>query len=397
MKYVIIGNGVAGTTAAANIRKIDSEGEITLLSDENYPFYSRIRLIDFLCGETDKRGLLLHKDAWYEKNNIRLLLSTPVIDIDKEKKEIIIKSEHRLKYDKLLIATGGLSFTPHIPGSDKQGVFTLRTLKDATDIKDYAKKAKRALLIGGGLLGIEAGNSLRKIGLQITVVEFFPRLLPRQMDRDGAEILKAQMEKMGFIFFLNAKTREILGDSAVKGVVLEDGTMLDCDMVIISAGIKPNTALAEKIGLKINKGLPVNNRMETEFKDIYAAGDLTEHKGIIYGIWPAAEEQGKIAGVNMAGGNATYTGTTPSNVLKVAGIDMIAAGDIDAEGTLESIIKKDRENCIYKKLILRENTITGCILYGNIDGWKKIKKAMDEKKDISHIKKSLESWNLEAL
>lgn len=397
MKYIIIGNGVAGTTAAANIRKIDSEGEISILSDEGYPFYSRIRLIDFLCGETDKKGLLLHKDAWYEKNNIKLLLNTPVLDIDKDQKEVIIPSDHRLKYDKLLIATGGISLIPPIPGSDKHGVFTLRTLKDALDIKNYAKKAKKPLIIGGGVLGLEVGNSLRKTGLQITVVEFFPRLLPRQMDREGAEILKAQMEKMGFIFFLNAKTREILGDSHVKGIVLEDGTMLDCDMVIISAGIKPNTALAEKIGLKINKGLPVNDRMETEFRDIYAAGDLIEHKGIIYGIWPAAEEQGKIAGVNMADGNATYSGTTPSNVLKVADIDLIAAGDIDVEGTLESIIQKDRENCIYKKLILKDNSITGCILYGNIDGWKKIKKAIDEKKDISQMRKSLEAWELEKL
>ena len=266
------------------------------------------------------------------------------------------------------------------PALTKKRVFTLRTLKDAIEIKKYAEQSKRVVLIGGGVLGLEVGNSLRKTGHSIFVVEFFPRLLPRQMDKEGAEILKTQMEKMGFAFFLDAKTREITGDEKVKSIILDDGTIIDCDMVIISAGVKPNAELADKVGIKGNKGIPVNDGLETEINAIYAAGDIAEHRGICYGIWPAAEEQGKIAGVNMAGGSAIYTGTLPSNILKIAGINLISAGDIDPDKKLESIVQKGSESFIYKKLVIKDNSITGCILYGNIDNWKKIKKAMDEKK-----------------
>ncbi|MEK7196877.1 MAG: FAD-dependent oxidoreductase [Nitrospirota bacterium] len=397
MKYIIIGNGVAGTTAAANIIKVDHEGEITIVSDEAYPFYSRIRLIDYLAGETDEKGLVIYKDAWYEKNNIKLLLNTPVSEIDKDMKEIAVPSGQRLKYDKLLIAAGGVSFIPPLPGSDKKGVFTLRTIKDAGEIKKCVEQAKKVILIGGGILGIEVGNSLRKVGCSVSIIEFFSRLLPRQMDREGAEILKAQMEKMGFTFYLGAKTKEIFGDDRVLGVKLEDGTIIDCNMVIISAGVRPNTELANKIGVKCNRGLPVNDRMETEIQDIYAAGDLIEHRNLYYGIWPAAEKQGEVAGINMAGGSAGYEGTTPSNALKIAGIDLIAAGDIDADSKLESIIQKDKEKFLYKKLVIKNDIIAGCILYGDISGWKKIKKALDEKKDITSIKNNLKKWDMEAL
>ncbi|MFA4828969.1 MAG: FAD-dependent oxidoreductase [Thermodesulfovibrionales bacterium] len=397
MKYIIIGNGVAGTTAAANIRKVDPEGEITIVSDEAYPFYSRIRLIDYLAGETDEKGLVIYKDAWYEKNNIKLLLNTPVSEIDKDMKEIAIPSGQRLKYDKLLIAAGGVSFIPPLPGSDKKGIFTLRTIKDAGRIKNHVEQAKKVILIGGGILGIEVGNSLRKAGCSVSIIEFFPRLLPRQMDKEGSEILTSQLVGMGFTFYLGAKTKEISGDDTVKSVRLEDGTIIDCNTVIISAGVRPNAELAYKLGIKCNKGLPVNDRMETEIQDIYAAGDLIEHRNLYYGIWPAAEKQGEVAGINMAGGSAGYEGTTPSNALKIAGIDLIAAGDIDADSKLESIIQKDKEKFLYKKLVIKNDIIAGCILYGDISGWKKIKKAIDEKKDITSIKNNLKKWELEAL
>lgn len=397
MKYIIIGNGVAGTTAAANIRKIDHEGEITIVSDEAYPFYSRIRLIDYLAGETDEKGLVIYKDAWYEKNNIKLLLNTPVSEIDKDMKEIAITSGQRLKYDKLLIAAGGVSFIPPLPGSDKKGVFTLRTIKDAVGIKNHVEQAKKVVIIGGGILGIEVGNSLRKAGCSVSIIEFFPRLLPRQMDKEGSEILTSQLVGMGFTFYLGAKTKEISGDDTVKSVRLEDGTIIDCNTIIISAGVRPNAELAYKLGLKCNKGLPVNDRMETEIQDIYAAGDLIEHRNLYYGIWPAAEKQGEIAGINMAGGSAGYEGTTPSNALKIAGIDLIAAGDIDADGKLESIIQKDKEKFLYKKLVIKNDVIAGCILYGDISGWKKIKKAIDEKKDITPVKNNLTKWDMEVL
>ena len=397
MNYIIIGNGVAGTAAASQIRKTDQKGEITILTDEAFPFYSRIKLIDYLALEADEKALVIYKDEWYKKNNIKLLLNTPVSDIDKNKKQVIITNGQSLQYDRLLLSTGGTSFIPPITGSDKQGVFTLRTLKDANDIINYSKGVKEALLIGGGVLGLEAGNSLRKTGHKVSVVEYFPRLLPRQMDPEGAEILKTQMENMGFTFYLGARSKEITGDDRVTGLILDDGRKIDCGLIIISAGIRPQAELGKKIGIKINRGLPVNDRMETEIKDIYAAGDLIEHRGMFYGIWPAAQKQGETAGINMAGGNAVYDGTTMSNVLKVVGIDLAAAGDIDAEGKSGSIVKKDNEKYIYKKLVIKDNVISGCILYGDISDYRKILRAIDEKRNITGIRNDLEKWDLSGL
>jgi len=397
MKYVIIGNGVAGTAAAANIRKLDGEGELTVFTDEATPFYSRIRLIEYLAGEAGAKDIVVYKDDWYGKNKIRLLLNTTIAGVDREKKEVVTSKGDRFEYDKLLIATGGSSFVPPIPGADKKGVFTLRTIKDSDGIIDYAKGSRKVLLIGGGVLGLEAGNALRKRGYEITAVEVFPRLLPRQMDPEGAEVLKAQLESMGFIFHLGAKSKEIAGDDRAQGLVLEGGTRIDSDLIIISAGVRPVAGLAQKIGLTVSKGLIVNDRMETSAEGVYAAGDLIEHRGVFYGIWPAAQKQGEIAGINMAGGNALYGGTTMSNVLKVVGVDLAAAGDIDAEGKCESIVHKDRDKYVYKKLVIKDNILSGCILYGDITGYLKILKAIEDKRDISGIKDALARWDLSGL
>lgn len=396
MKYVVLGNGVAGTTAAASIRKLDSSGKITILTDEAVPFYSRIRLIDYLAGEADKQGIIIHKDDWYEKNNIKLVLNSPVSEIDKENKRVVTPSG-QLAYDRLLIATGGISFVPPIPGSDKKGVFTLRTIRDADEIMAYAKGLRKVILIGGGVLGLEAGNSLRKTGYEITVVEFFPRLLPRQMDPEGAGVLKAQMEGMGFKFYLGARSKEIFGDERAKGLRLEDGTEIEGDLIIISAGVRPQAGLCKGLGLTINKGVVVNDRMETETKDIYAAGDLIEHRGMFYGIWPAAQKQGEVAGINMAGGSAVYEGTTMSNMLKVVGIDLAAAGDIDPDSKSESVVHKDKDKYIYRKLVIKDNVITGCILYGDISGYQKILRAIGENKDIGPVRQKLIDWDLSGL
>ena len=200
------------------------------------------------------------------------------------------------------------------------------------------------VLIGGGLLGLETGNGLRKSGKQVTVVEFFPRLLPRQLDVDGAGRLQQIMEEMGFSFRLGAKTREIGGADAVTEVLLEGGENLSADMVVISAGVRPNMELAEPLGLNHDKGIQVNERLETNQRHIYAAGDAAEFRGMPYGIWPAAMEQGKIAGTNMAGGDLAYDGTTMANTLKVVGVDLASAGNIDVENELDSRILRQRES-----------------------------------------------------
>jgi nitrite reductase (NADH) large subunit len=397
MKYIIIGNGVAGTTAAETIRKNDPQGDIKIFTDEAYPFYSRIRLMEYLAGEVELPKLQIRSDQWYHDRQIQLFLNSKVQDIDGDKKEIITASGDRYPFDKLLLAEGSHSFVPPITGAEKKGVFTLRNINDAQAIKAYAAGKAKALLIGGGLLGLEVGNSLRKTGLAVSVAEFFPRLLPRQTDPACGALLQARLEQMGFTFYLGVQSKEILGGESVSGLLLADGRQIDTDLIIISAGVRPNLELAKKLGLKIEKGVPVSDSMETEIPDIYAAGDSLEHKGMLYGIWPASEKQGEVAGLNMAGEKTLYTGTTFSNQLKVAGIDLLAAGDIDPDNKLEALIDHNQAAGTYRKLILKENRLVGCLLFGTLEGRKKILKALGDQKDISAIKDQLARFELEVL
>jgi nitrite reductase (NADH) large subunit len=382
--YAIIGNGVAGTTAAENIRKMDKGGNITIVTDEDLPFYYRLRLNEYVSGDITEQNLIAKGDQWYRDQNIDLKLMTRIVRAELREKVIFTENNERLSYDCLLIATGSHSFIPPIKGSEKRGVFALRTIKDARDISAYTRETEGIVLIGGGLLGLEAGNALRKLGKRVMVVEFFPRLLPRQLDVDGAKRLQKIMEGMGFSFRLGAKTQEITGDDHINGVVLEGGETLPAGMVIISAGVRPNIELADPLGLENDKGIKVDARLQTTQPDIYAAGDVAEFRGMPYGIWPAAMEQGKIAGANMAGGNKIYEGTTMVNTLKVVGIDLASAGNIDAENELESRIVKDEK--VYKKIVIENNKIIGCIMLGETKGFNKITKAISEYVDVSKIK-----------
>jgi nitrite reductase (NADH) large subunit len=397
MKYLIVGNGVAGTTAAAAIRKTDSTGEIRMITEEAHPFYSRIRLMEYISGEVDLPKLQIKNQAWYEENKIQLVLNSRVADIDQSAREIVTTAGQKFQYDKLLLATGAVSFLPPIKGSEKQGVFTLRNIQDAEAIKKYAQGKSKALLIGGGLLGLEVGNSLRKGGLTVSVAEFSPRLLPRQTDPACAGLLKGRLEQMGFVFYLGVVSKEILGEETAQGLLLEDGRQIPADLVIVSAGVRPNMALAQKLGIKLGKGIPVTDRMETEIPGIFAAGDAIEHRGVVYGIWSAAEQQGEVAGTAMAGGSPAYSGTTFSNQLKVVGIDLLAAGDIDPDGKLESFVEKDDQAGTYRKLVVKENHLVGVLLFGKLEGRVKLLKAVDGQSDISGLKEPLSRFDLSGL
>jgi nitrite reductase (NADH) large subunit len=386
--YLIIGNGVAGTTAAEAIRQQDPKGSITILSEEDIPFYYRIRLNDFIAGEVSEDKLIAKKAAWYQEQRIDLRLNTRITKLDAASKRLTTDSGEDLTFDRLLLATGSHSFLPPIEGIGQQGVFALRHIKDARAILAQAEKSEEAILIGGGLLGLEAGNALRKLGKKITVVEFFPRLLPRQLDDKGAKRLQKLMEKMGFSFRLAAITKTITGSNGqAEGIVLEGGDTLPGQMIIVSAGVRPNLELAKSSGLDCDKGVKVNDRLETSASGIYAAGDLAEHQGVVSGIWPAAMQQGKVAGANMAGGEAAYQGTTMSNILKVAGIDVAAAGNIDAEGRFESQVVSS--GSIYKKLVIENNRIIGCIMVGDTKNFNTITRYITEQRDIGTLKNTL--------
>jgi nitrite reductase (NADH) large subunit len=386
-EYLIIGNGVAGTTAAENIRKIDNEGKITVVTDEDLSFYYRIRLNEYISGDVSQDILMAKKDPWYRDNKINLRLNTKITGADPDKKHVLTDRGEALSYDKLLLATGSHSFIPPINGSKTPGVFAVRDIRDARNIMNHVKNVKDVVVIGGGLLGLETGNAFRKMGKKVTVVEFFPRLLPRQLDVDGAKRLKTIMEGMGFSFRLDAKTEAVEGGDVVNAVRLAGGETIPAQMVVISAGVRPNMELAGPLGLEYDKGIKIDGHLLTNRPDIYAAGDVAEFNGMPYGIWPAAMDQGKIAGVNMAGVETIYTGTTMANTLKVVGIDLASAGDIDADNKFESKTLSD-EN-IYKKIVLDNNRITGCIMLGETKAFTKVTKLMSSKTDVSGVKDNI--------
>jgi nitrite reductase (NADH) large subunit len=388
-RYLIVGDGVAGSRAAMKIKETDPGGEIHLFSEEAFPFYYRVRFPELVAGEVSLKDIVIHSREFYQNKGIFLYLEERITGGNPEKKEVVSEKGKNYPYDLLLIATGGYAFVPPIKGVEKKGVFTLRSMKDALQFKEYLSGVKQAILVGGGLVGLETGGALLRRGVKVAVIEHNPRILPRQMDTEGAKILQGKMEEMGFSFYLTGQSEEILGGEKVEGLRLKDGRGVEGQMVIISAGVRPNIQLATQMGIETKNGILVDDRMETKIKGIFAAGDVAEHRGRVYGIWPAAQRQGEIAGVNMAGGNALYGGTVVSNTLKVVGIDLTSIGEIDAEGKLECLVRSDRERCTYCKVTLKEDKIVGCILLGEIKGKDEILKAIEQKADAKALRESI--------
>src|SRR4030043_404784 len=250
-RYLIVGNGVAGARAAVRIIERYPEGEIHMFTEEAYPFYSRVRFPEMVAGEVAIKEITIHTKEFYQGKNISLHLEEPVVEVRPGKKEVLSKQGKTYSYDCLLIATGGNAFVPPIKGTEKKGVFTLRTMKDAIGMRAFSEKIKQAILIGGGLVGLETGGTLLRRGIKVAVIEHNPRILPRQMDPEGAQILQTKMETMGFSFFLNGQSEEILGGESVEGARLKDGGVVEGEVAIISAGVRPNIQLAKEMGLEM--------------------------------------------------------------------------------------------------------------------------------------------------
>ena len=388
-RYLIVGDGVAGARAGIKVRDTDPEGEIRIFTEEAYPFYYRVRFPELIAGDIKIKDIIIHTKEYYQNKKISLHLEERVTGGDPQKKEIATQLGKSYPYDQLLLATGGYAFVPPIKGVEKKGVFTLRSMNDAIGFMEFLPGVKQAILIGGGLVGLETGGALLKRGIKVAVIETNPRILPRQTDPEGAKILQEKMEKMGFSFFLTAQSDEIVGKDNVEGLRLKDGRIVEGQMAIISAGVRSNLQLAKAMGVETKDGILVNDRMETKSPGICAAGDVAEHRGRCYGLWPAAQRQGEVAGVNMAGGNAVYEGTTVSNRLKVVGVDLTAVGDIDAEGKLECVVRCDRETGVYRKLAFKEDKIVGCLLLGDVKGVQEIQNAIENKVPAKELKKSI--------
>ena len=388
-RYLIVGDGVAGARAAVKIKEADPTGEVRIFTDEAFPYYYRVRFPEMIAGEVNAKDIIIHSTDFYRNKGISLHLEEKVIEGNTDKKEVVSEKGEKYPYDLLLVATGGSAFVPPIKGVEKSGVFTLRSMQDAIRFKEFMGNVKQAILVGGGLVGLETGGALLRKGINVAVIEYNPRILPRQTDSEGSKILQGRLEQMGFSFYLNGQSEEIVGKDKVEGLRLKDGRTIEGQMVIISAGVRPNTALGTALGLEVKNGVVVDDQMRTKMEGIFAAGDVAEHRGRVYGIWPAAQRQGETAGVNMAGGNGLYQGTVVSNTLKVVGINLTAAGEIDPEGKLECIVKSDREKCTYCKIAFKEDEIVGCILLGNVKGAAEIMSAIEKKVKIKESKDSI--------
>ncbi len=366
-QYVIIGNGIAGVSAAATLAENDPGAHISVYTDEKYPYYRRPWLPDFLAGRYSQEELYPYSESWYTKRGIEVHLDAGVRQILPARKAIALESGEEVPYDALLLACGGYSFVPPIANAAVRGCFTLRTLDDAVAIRNYAKDKRAAVVIGGGLLGLESARGLSALGLHVTVIEVFPRLLPRQLDAEGAAILTQLIERMGISVITGATVEAIVGAESAEGVQLKEGRTIPCDMALFSAGIRPKLQLAKDAGLTVNRGVLANEYMQTSDPHIYVAGDVAEFRERIYGIIPAAIEQARVAAANMVQPQSqTYTGTTPINTLKVMGVDLTSIGLVNPEEPgYTAYRREDPAQGLYKKLVFKDGNLVGAILLGD--------------------------------
>ncbi len=391
MRHLIIGNGIAGTTAALNIRKQDAQAEITILSQEPYRFYSRIKLIDFISSEMPENKLFGFAQEWYARNHINLHLNTSAQSLDPQLREVRTQDGSVFYYDKLLIATGGSPRLPPVASAlSSSRICALRNLDHAKHIRLLANSASSVLVLGGGILGIETAGALQKTGKQVTILESKSRLLPYQMDAVGSQILRTILEKRGLDFLQNAQINTIADTANQIQIQLENGQTVSADMLVVSTGINPCSELvqtAKSNSSDVPKKISVNDYFETNLPDIYAAGDVAEHQGISYGILAAAERQGKIAGINMAGGKEKYQGTIPSFILKVPGVDLVCVGEIDVKNSLPSLVQQNSQQGLYRKLVFKDGLLVGYILCGSADGKKELLAALQKKESLATIEK----------
>ncbi|MFQ6069603.1 MAG: NAD(P)/FAD-dependent oxidoreductase [Candidatus Aminicenantales bacterium] len=390
MRVIVVGNGLAGTIFSKTLRELDKDIEIDIFAAEKYHYYPRPNLIEYVAGNLALNKMFAYPEDWYREQKISVHLNRPVKVIHHRTKEVELEGERREKYDYLFLASGSFAFLPPFKGVEKKGVFTLRTLDDALAIMDYVKNHKKVAVIGGGLLGLEIARAVKSRGAEVEVVEYFGRLLPRQLDTQCSSLLKNQMEKMGIKVHLGLTTEEVKGQEEAAGLRFRGGEELRVEMVIIAAGIRPDIGLARKAGLEVDRGLVVDDYLQTSSPFIFAAGDLIQHRGRMYGIIPATFEQARLAAPNILGEKRKYGGTVPWNTLKVAGIYLTSVGLVEAEKeTQQELVFEDREKGIYKKIILEDGFPLGAIWMGTKKGAGNISRAVTQRKNIEKWKDSI--------
>lgn len=361
-KFVIIGSGIAALSAAEAIRQRNRTGEIIMLTEEEYLPYFRPALSDFLSEDLSDERLYVHPASWYEEQRILVQTGCPVTRIEPHDKSIIAGGE-TCKYDKLIVANGARSNVPPLPGADKAGVYTLRNMQDAVKLKAAIKAARKAIVIGGGVLGLEAVWEMISSGLQVTVIEHNDRLMPRQLDASSSLRLQQIISSRGVELLLGEATEEIIGQEEASAVKLKSGNIIEGDLILLSTGVKPNLELAVEAGLAIKQGIAVDSQMRTNVADIYAAGDSAQYGDRMIGLWPVSSAMGKIAGAAAAGDQAAYSPPAITTMLAAFGREIFSMGDVNIDPDKCRIIEiTDPPEDYYKKSYVKDGVLVGEII-----------------------------------
>ncbi|MBS3819823.1 NAD(P)/FAD-dependent oxidoreductase [bacterium] len=390
MRTVVVGNGIAGVIFSKTLRDLNPQMEIDIYTEEKYHYYPRPNLIEFLALNLPYEKIFAFPEKWYKDRNLNVHLQESVRKIDVDSQKVEIKGGKKENFDVLFLANGARPFIPPFKGVDKKGVFTLRTVDDCMAILDYLKNHPKVTIIGGGLLGLEIARGMRARGAEVEVLEYFEHLLPRQLDVQGASLLKQQIEKMGIKVRLGSATEAVLGQKEVEGLRLKEGNELKTEMAIVAAGVRSDIDLAKHAGLEVDRGVVVNDYLRTTHSRVYAGGDNLQHRGKNYGIIPAAFSQAKVAAHNAAGEPQLYRGTVPSNTLKVMGIHLTSIGLIKPEKSSYRIWRReDREKGIYKKVVVHEGIPVGAVWLGTKKGINEINRVISQKVNIEKWEDSI--------
>jgi len=389
-RLVVVGNGMAGTACVEQILKHQARFEITVFGDETHVNYNRILLSSVLAGEKSHDEIIINSLEWYQQHEIRLKLGVRITDVDPVARTVTGDDGSVTPFDKLLLATGSSPLIPPIEGTNKPGVYVFRNLDDTRALIDRSYAGAKAVVIGGGLLGLEASRGLQVRGCEVTVVHLMDTLMERQLDFVGGGYLKAKIESLGVRVLLSHNTAAIIGESRAEGVRFKDGSEIPADFVVIAAGIRPNVELGRKAGLTVKRGIVVNDFLETSHPDIFAVGECVEHNGICYGLVAPLLEQGKVLAATITGNKGPrYEGTAPAAKLKIMGVEVFSAGDFVETPGNEVVRYEDPALGIYKRLTLRDNHLVGAILVGETADSHRYMDWLQSKSDLARQRRTL--------
>jgi nitrite reductase (NADH) large subunit len=363
---VIVGNGMAAARLVDELGKTAlGRYAIAVIGDEPRLAYNRVLLSSVLAGETASHEIELKPAVWWRDRGVTLKYGCLATEIDVGRRELKIAGEESVAFSKLVLATGSVPLRLNVPGADLAGVHTFRDSRDVDLLLTLAAQKKRVAVVGGGLLGLEAAYGLARAGTQVTLIHLMDRLMERQLDAAAAELLKALVEGKGIKVLLNANTARLHGETFVEGVELTDGRRIDADAVIFAAGIRPNVALAKDAGISVNRGIVVDDHLQTAAADIFALGECAEHRAICYGLVEPAYEQARVLAQHLAGGSAVYHGSVVATNLKVSGVAVFSAGDFIGADGAETMVLNDARRGTYKKLVIANGRLTGAVLVGD--------------------------------